>query len=132
LAEKPRRHVGGGSHTREAHIVVTDGRHVSGARVADAEAKILQINVVHGESPTNAGMVAGLYILMQMLEACPITPLIQKKMVDLPPVLTIAAQVIFAALFGVPGVVLAAPLTVVAMALGRMLYLEDVLGDEAP
>ena len=50
----------------------------------------------------------------------------------LPPVMTIFGVIAFGVLFGLPGVVVAAPLLVVAMVLVQRLYIEDVLGDELP
>jgi len=39
-------------------------------------------------------------------------------------------QIVFGLLFGVLGVVLATPITAAAMAAVKMLYVEDVLGDQ--
>jgi len=49
--------------------------------------------------------------------------------VDIPPALTIAAQLVFGLLFGFLGVALATPLAVSLMVLVKTLYIEDHLGD---
>ncbi|MGH7313441.1 MAG: AI-2E family transporter [Candidatus Rokuibacteriota bacterium] len=73
--------------------------------------------------------VAGLYVLVQALESYLITPLVEREAVSLPPALTISAQVLLGVTAGWLGIVLASPLTAVAIVLVRMLYVEDVLGD---
>jgi predicted PurR-regulated permease PerM len=69
--------------------------------------------------------VAGLYAGIQFLEGNFLTPLIQRKMTSIPPVLLITAQAIMGLLFGVFGVALAAPAAVVVMVLVNELYLKD-------
>lgn len=80
-------------------------------------------------SPTKAVYVALLYLGIQQVEGNLITPIVMRKAVSLPPVLTLSATVIAGLFFGLPGVFLATPLAVVVMVLVRMLYVEDVLGD---
>jgi predicted PurR-regulated permease PerM len=50
--------------------------------------------------------------------------------VSLEPAGVIAAQLLAAVVLGAAGVVLATPITAVALVLVRMLYLEDVLGEK--
>ncbi len=69
------------------------------------------------------------YLILQNLEGNFITPLIQKRAISLPPVMLIAMQVLLGTLFGVAGLILAAPLAVVTMVSVDMLYVQDVLGD---
>lgn len=73
--------------------------------------------------------VVALYIAAQNIEGNFFTPMVQKKAVDIPPALTIAAQIIFGLLFGFLGVALATPLAVAVMVLVHTLYVEDTLGD---
>jgi predicted PurR-regulated permease PerM len=82
------------------------------------------------QSPATFAYVLILWLIAQNLEGHVLTPLIQRRTVDLPPVLTILAQVIFATLFGVIGVVVAAPMTAVLLVIIKMLYVEDVLGNK--
>ena len=66
---------------------------------------------------------------VQSLEGYLVAPLIQKRTVELPPVLTIMSQTVLGTLFGPLGLILATPLTAASMVLVRKLYVEDVLGD---
>ncbi len=79
------------------------------------------------EGPTQALYVALLYVVIQQLEGNVIMPVVQKKAVDLPPVLSLTAVFVLGALFGFVGVLVATPLAAVAMVLVKMLYVEDVL-----
>jgi predicted PurR-regulated permease PerM len=76
--------------------------------------------------------IAGLYTGVQMVENYLITPLVQGRMVSLPPAALIAAQVTMGVLLGVPGLVLATPLFVVLIVAVQALYLNDVLGERVP
>jgi predicted PurR-regulated permease PerM len=71
------------------------------------------------------------YLIVQNIEAQIVVPIIQHRVVNLAPVLAISTQVLMGALFGVLGVIFAAPVTIVAMVAVRKLYMEDVL-DELP
>jgi predicted PurR-regulated permease PerM len=73
--------------------------------------------------------VALLYLAIQQAENNILQPLIQQRVVSLPPVLTVMATVAMGVLFGFLGLIFATPLTVVAMVLVRKIYIEDVLGD---
>jgi predicted PurR-regulated permease PerM len=81
-------------------------------------------------STWHLGMVLGLYLALHMLEGYVLVPLIQRRAARLPPALTILGQFLFAELFGIIGLFVAAPLTVVAVVALKMLYVEDALGDE--
>jgi predicted PurR-regulated permease PerM len=70
------------------------------------------------------------YLVIQNLEGNVIVPMIQHKAVNLAPALLISLQVLMSLVFGIPGLILAAPLTVVGMVLVKKLYLKGVLGDE--
>jgi predicted PurR-regulated permease PerM len=74
------------------------------------------------QGTTTALIVAGLYLLVQMLESNLITPQIQKKMLDIPPALVIIALLIMGVLTGGWGLVLATPLMVMLMVLIDELY----------
>ncbi len=82
------------------------------------------------ESPATALYVIGFFTAIQTLESYVLTPLVQKKAVSLPPGLTIMVQVLMGVIGGGIGLILATPLLVVAVRATRMLYVEDVLGDE--
>src|SRR5579875_2037914 len=70
-----------------------------------------------------------LFILIHMVEGYLLVPLVQRRLVHLPPALTLSAQLVLGAIAGIPGLVLATPLVAAALVLVRMIYVEDVLGD---
>jgi predicted PurR-regulated permease PerM len=76
------------------------------------------------QGPTTALIVAGLYILIQMLESNLITPQIQKKLIDIPPALIILAQLVMGVLTGGWGLLLATPLMLILMILVQELYIK--------
>lgn len=82
-------------------------------------------------SPVLALYTVLLLAVVQMAEGYLLTPLIDAKTVSLPPALTIVMQLLFGALFGLPGVAVATPLTAVLAVLVSTLYVQDVLGDRA-
>lgn len=88
---------------------------------------VLAVLLAFMQGPEQALYVAGLCVLIQQIEGNLLMPLVQRWAVELPPVLGITAAVIFGLLFGLPGVILASPLMVVAMVLVRKLYVEGVL-----
>ncbi len=80
------------------------------------------------------GMNETLYVLLlffviYQIESYLITPLIERKAVQLPPALTVMVQVLLGVAVGFIGVILAAPLTAVGIVLVKMLYVEDILHD---
>lgn len=81
------------------------------------------------QGPQQALYVAVLYLVLQSVDGYLLTPLVDRRSVELPPVLTITAQVILGLAFGFIGILLASPLTAVALILVKMLYIEDLLGD---
>jgi predicted PurR-regulated permease PerM len=81
------------------------------------------------QSPLFALYVMLLYAGIQLVESYLITPLIQKRMVSLPPALTIVVQLLAGVLAGGLGLLVAAPLTVAGLVLVRRLYLDHVLGE---
>jgi predicted PurR-regulated permease PerM len=74
---------------------------------------------------TDVGLsVLVFYLLVQNVEGNFLVPYIQHRAVHLPPALLLAAMVVLGALFGLPGFILAAPLTVVGLVLVKKIYLE--------
>jgi predicted PurR-regulated permease PerM len=72
-------------------------------------------------------LVAAIYLGVQTLESYLITPLVEKRVISLPPAFVLAAQLVMGTLFGLIGVFLATPIAVIVVVLVRRLYLEDVL-----
>ena len=80
--------------------------------------------------PTTALWTGALYLLVQQIEGNILSPLVQQHEVDLPPALLLFALLGFGILFGVVGVLLAAPLTVVAFVMIKRLYVREALGTQ--
>jgi predicted PurR-regulated permease PerM len=80
-------------------------------------------------SPWHVAMVAGLYLGLHFLEGYVPVSLVQRGVVQLPPTLTLVAQALFGELLVLLGFFVAAPVTVAAVVLLKMLYVEETLGD---
>jgi predicted PurR-regulated permease PerM len=70
-----------------------------------------------------------LYLGLHLIEGYLLVPLVQRRIVHLPPALTLSAQLLLGLLAGLLGLLLATPLVAAALVLVRMVYVEDVLGD---
>jgi len=82
------------------------------------------------DSPQKALYVLILFVVVQLIESNLVTPMIERRTVELPPVLTIASQLTLAILIGAVGLILATPILAVVMVLVQTVYIEDVLGDK--
>lgn len=81
------------------------------------------------DSPEKAFSVTILYIAIQFAENQLLIPLLMKGGLDLPPAVTILAQALFTLLFGFLGLMVAVPAMAAAMVAIKMLYVNDVVGD---
>lgn len=72
---------------------------------------------------------AVLFVVVQQVESNIITPLVQRRMVELPPALLLFTVLAVGLLFGPLGVIVAAPLTVTGFVLVKKLYIRDALGE---
>jgi predicted PurR-regulated permease PerM len=88
------------------------------------------IGVALVDSPQKALWVMGLYLVIQQLEGNVITPLLLKKRLDVPPVMTVVAVAALGMVFGVLGMLIAEPLLAAVLVTVKMLYVVDVVGDE--
>ena len=82
------------------------------------------------DSPEKALLVGGAYILIQFLENHILIPLLMRGGVDLPPALTLVAQALMTLVFGFLGLMVAVPLTAAVLVPIKMLYVQDVVGDD--
>ncbi len=73
--------------------------------------------------------VLGIYLVTHLVESYILIPLVQRRTVFLPPVLSILSVVLLGLFAGFLGLLVAAPLALVVMLLVKMLYVEDWLGD---
>jgi predicted PurR-regulated permease PerM len=78
-------------------------------------------------SPWKSLGVLILYIIIQQLETNVFTPLVIGKQVSLLPALTLLLQVFFATFFGILGLFLALPLTVIGQVFFKEMLIKDVL-----
>jgi predicted PurR-regulated permease PerM len=76
------------------------------------------------QGPTTALLVAGLYILVQVLESNVITPQIQKRLIEIPPALIIIAQLFMGVLTGGWGLVLATPVVAIVIVVLQELWVK--------
>ncbi|MBD2482288.1 AI-2E family transporter [Planktothrix sp. FACHB-1365] len=87
---------------------------------------IFPVAVALLDAPWKALAVIILYVIIQNLESYWFSPLVMQKQVDLLPAITLTAQIFFATFFGVLGLVLALPLTVVSKTWIEELLLNDL------
>ena len=69
---------------------------------------------------------------MQQLEGNVVEPLVQQRAVTIPPALLLFALVASGLLFGIVGILLGAPLTVVLYVLVKRLYVREALHTDTP
>lgn len=94
-----------------------------GPLIAAAPAVLIAL----AQSPTQTLYVSILYLAVQNLDGFIVTPLIQKRAVEIPPVLIIASQLLLAVIFGFLGLLLAVPLVAAVFVMVKMIYVEGIL-----
>ena len=82
--------------------------------------------------PTAALWTIGLYLLVQQIEGNLLEPLVQQRAVSMPPALLLFSIVIGGLLFGIPGILVAAPLLVVIFVMVKRLYVRGALHTRTP
>lgn len=82
------------------------------------------------QDTTTAIWIAGLYILIQVVESNFIAPMVQQRLISLPPAMIIIAQLFIAPLTGGWGLVLATPLMVILMVIVKELYIKNQEANE--
>jgi predicted PurR-regulated permease PerM len=96
-----------------------------GPLIALVPAALLALSI----SPSMVLWVVVLFIVLHSLEGYILLPLIQRRAVNLPAAIIIAAQVLLGLLAGGLGLALATPLAAATFVAVKMLYVEDMLGD---
>jgi predicted PurR-regulated permease PerM len=81
------------------------------------------------QSATVALYALAVYGIVQFAESNLISPVIQRRMVSIPPAFLVTAQVLGGVLAGGIGILLAEPAAVVVAVLIQTLYIEDVLNE---
>ncbi len=87
------------------------------------------ILIAVSQTPILALYVVIVYTGIQVVENYLITPIVQRKLVRLAPVVVIVAQVILGLTFGLIGALLATPIAIIVIVAVQMLHVEDELGD---
>jgi predicted PurR-regulated permease PerM len=82
------------------------------------------------DGPEKALWVVVAYTAIQQAENHILIPLLMKEGVDIPPVLTILAQATFALVLGFLGLLVAVPMVGAVLVAVKLLYVEDVVGDQ--
>lgn len=97
-----------------------------GVLIAAVPALLLAIN----SGPEMVLWVLVVYVIVQQIQGNIVMPLIQQRIVYLPPALTIFALIIFAALLGPLGLFFAEPLTVLFFVMIKKLYIREFLHEK--
>ena len=79
------------------------------------------------DAPWKAAAVVILYIVIQQVESNILTPIVMNRQVSLLPAVTLLSQVAFAVFFGILGLFLALPITVVAQVWLKEVVVKDIL-----
>ncbi|KAA9340543.1 AI-2E family transporter [Adhaeribacter soli] len=79
------------------------------------------------EGPDKALYVFLLYTGIQTIEGYILTPMLDKKLVSMPPALLLFEQVLLGILVGISGILLASPLIAVLLVIVKELYIKDYL-----
>jgi len=82
------------------------------------------------DSPQKALFVALAYTGIQFFENHLLIPILMKEGVDLPPVLTLIGLAVMSVVFGFLGMLVAVPLLAAIVVAVKLLYVEDVVGDD--
>jgi len=82
------------------------------------------------DGPEKVLYVVLAYTAIQQIEANALYPLLMKKGLELPPVLTIVTQGVLSLVFGFIGLLVAVPLLAAIVVPIKMLYVRDVVGDD--
>lgn len=82
-------------------------------------------------SPSLALWTIVVFVVIQQVESNVIQPVVTRRYVSIPPALLLFAVVAAESLFGIAGVLLAAPLTVLAYVFVTKAYVRDTLGEPA-
>ncbi len=96
-----------------------------GAPIAGLPAVLVALTV----SPTTALYAVLVFLLCHLVEGYVLSPLVQRRLVELPPALTLLSMAASGALFGPLGIILGTPIAAAMMVAVREGYVVSVLGD---
>jgi predicted PurR-regulated permease PerM len=81
-------------------------------------------------SPEKALAVAIAFTLVELVEGHVLIPMLMKRGMNLPPLITILSQALMGVVFGFLGLLVAVPLVAAILTAVKMLYVSDVMGDD--
>jgi predicted PurR-regulated permease PerM len=81
-------------------------------------------------SPEKALAVAIAFTMVEMVEGHVLIPMLMKRGMNLPPLITILSQALMGVVFGFLGLLVAVPLVAAVLTAVKMLYVNDVMGDD--
>ncbi len=81
--------------------------------------------------PQEALYIVLLYLGVQAVESNILTPLAQKSLISMPPALIFIAQLVIGSYAGIFGLILATPIMAILIVLTKMMYVQDILGDNS-
>ena len=96
-----------------------------GAVAAGIPAVLVALTV----SPTTALYAVGVFLLCHIVEGYVLSPLVQRRLVEMPPALTLLSMTAAGALFGPLGIILGTPMAAAGMVAIREGYVVEILGD---
>jgi len=82
------------------------------------------------QAPDRAGWLLLVVYVVSFVQSQIFTPLLFAESLRIPPVLVLLGQIVCGALFGFLGILMAVPITSIAMILIEEVYIRDVLGDK--
>ena len=95
--------------------------------IGPAASVVFPIMIALLDDPWKIGAVLILYFIIQNIESYWLTPIVMAKQVSLLPAVTLMAQLFFASLFGILGLLLALPLTVIVKTWVEEALFKDIL-----
>ncbi len=93
-------------------------------------AAIPALLVALSKGPETAGWMLLAYLIIHQIEGQIVTPLVQSRMVLVPPAVMLLGIAALTYLFGTVSIIFAAPITVVIFAAVNLLYVRDTLGEK--
>jgi predicted PurR-regulated permease PerM len=93
-------------------------------------AAIPAVLLAFAEGADKVLLVIALFLVIQFFEGNILQPIVQKRAVDLPPVITLVALLVFGSAFGLLGMFVATPLAAVILVLVEEVYLKGYLKTE--
>lgn len=93
-------------------------------------AAIPAVLVALSQSPSTALWTLAAYIIIHQVEGNILTPLVEKRLIFIPPALVLLGIAAIGTLLGIAGVIFAAPIVVTVYVAVKQLYVKDILGEK--